>query len=116
MQYDEAHRELMQCAGVGPKAADCILLFAFQKYEAFPVDVWILRALRTLYFSGAKTDAQQLRAFIESHFGPHAGYAQQYLFHHLRLQAGRVRESQPKLASQRPPPRARKRRGPTSIL
>ena len=49
LPYEEARRELMKLHGVGPKAADCILLFAFQKYEAFPVDVWIRRIMQEHY-------------------------------------------------------------------
>jgi N-glycosylase/DNA lyase len=49
LPYEQARRELMKLKGVGPKAADCILLFAFQKYEAFPVDVWIRRIMNEHY-------------------------------------------------------------------
>ena len=49
LPFEEARRELMKLKGVGPKAADCILLFAFQKYEAFPVDVWIRRIMQQNY-------------------------------------------------------------------
>ena len=49
MSFEAARRELMKLSGVGPKAADCILLFAFQKYEAFPVDVWIRRIMQQHY-------------------------------------------------------------------
>jgi len=62
------------------------LLFAFGHQAAFPVDVWITKALRQLYFPGRKIHLRQLQEFAETHFGPHAGYAQQYLFHYARLQ------------------------------
>jgi len=79
-----ARERLMQLHGVGPKIADCVLLFGCGFPQAFPVDVWVERALRELYFDGRELSAQQLREFAASHFGPHAGYAQQYLFHHAR--------------------------------
>jgi len=80
----EAREELMQLRGVGAKIADCVLLFACGFEEAFPVDVWVERALRQLYFPRRRTTAKRLRHFAATHFGPHAGYAQQYLFHYMR--------------------------------
>jgi N-glycosylase/DNA lyase len=79
-----ARQTLIQCPGVGPKIADCVLLFACGFEEAFPMDVWILRALRQLYFRGRQTPRARLEKFSHPHFGPHAGYAQQYLFHTIR--------------------------------
>jgi len=87
MPYEEARRELMQCAGVGPKAADCILLFAFQKYEAFPVDVWIRRIMQQEYLPELSTGSpltgreyDTIRSFAREHFGEYCGYAQEYLY------------------------------------
>jgi len=87
MPYEEARRELMQCAGVGPKAADCILLFAFQKYEAFPVDVWIRRIMQQQYLPELRTGSpltsreyDVIRRFAKGHFGEYCGYAQEYLY------------------------------------
>jgi N-glycosylase/DNA lyase len=80
----EARFELMTLPGVGRKIADCVLLFAGGFASAFPVDVWIDKALRELYFSGRRVSADRLRHFAETHFGPNAGYAQQYLFHYMR--------------------------------
>jgi N-glycosylase/DNA lyase len=79
-----AREELMQLRGVGHKIADCVLLFACGFAAAFPVDVWIDRALRRLYFPRRRVTATQLRHFSATHFGPQAGYAQQYLFHYIR--------------------------------
>src|SRR5205085_7689584 len=71
--------------GVGPKVANCVMLFAYQRLRAFPIDVWIERVLRQQYFpSRKKVTAQRLREFSETYFGEHGGYAQQYLFHHAR--------------------------------
>ena len=83
----QAREGLMRLPGVGPKIADCALLFAFGFAEAFPVDVWVARVLRDYYFEGRPVPLPVLRSFVVEHFGPHAGYAQQYLFHHIRMLA-----------------------------
>jgi len=83
MDCAEARAELMKLRGVGGKIADCVLLFAYGFDSAFPVDVWVERALRQLYFPRRPTE-KRLREFASRHFGPHAGYAQQYLFHYMR--------------------------------
>lgn len=85
MSTDQARAELLQLPGVGRKIADCVLLFAFGFQDAFPVDVWVARALRELYFPGKKVNARALQQFSDSYFRPYAGYAQQYLFHYLRI-------------------------------
>ena len=79
-----ARAELMKLRGVGGKIADCVLLFAYGFDSAFPVDVWVERALRQLYFPRRCPTEKRLRRFAATHFGPHAGYAQQYLFHYMR--------------------------------
>ena len=87
MQYERALEELMKLPGVGEKIANCTLLFACGFNHAFPIDVWIERALRRIYFNGRKrVTARELRAFTRSHFGPYAGWAQQYLFCNERTQ------------------------------
>lgn len=80
----EAREELMKLRGVGGKIADCVLLFAYGFDGAFPVDVWVERALQRLYFPRRRASDKRLRRFAATHFGPHAGYAQQYLFHYMR--------------------------------
>ena len=90
LPYDEAQAELMKLRGVGEKIADCVLLFAYGFDSAFPVDVWIERALRTLYFPRRRVSEKKLLHFAATHFGPHAGYAQQYLFHYMRTKLKRV--------------------------
>ncbi|MEN9545940.1 MAG: hypothetical protein RLZZ356_672 [Verrucomicrobiota bacterium] len=85
-----AREALMEIHGVGRKIADCVLLFAYGRQDAFPIDVWVRRALSQLYFPRARrVSAARLEAFSESYFGPYSGYAQQYLFHYIRLEAGR---------------------------
>lgn len=77
---------LCQLPGVGAKVANCVMLFAYERLRAFPIDVWIERVLRERYFPRArKLNAGRLRAFTEKYFGDHGGYAQQYLFHHARM-------------------------------
>ena len=84
LPHAEARAELMNLRGVGGKIADCVLLFAYGFDSAFPVDVWIERALQRLYFPRRRASEPRLRRFAATHFGPHAGYAQQYLFHYMR--------------------------------
>ena len=84
MPLPEARAELLKLPGVGPKIADCALLFGFGFAGAFPVDVWVMRALRQLYFPRRRPSRSRLQHFTATHFGRHAGYAQQYLFHYMR--------------------------------
>jgi N-glycosylase/DNA lyase len=86
MEYGRALEELVKLPGVGEKIANCTLLFACGFDEAFPIDVWIERALKRIYFAGKRrVTARQLREFAQAHFGPYAGWAQQYLFFSERL-------------------------------
>jgi N-glycosylase/DNA lyase len=87
LPYEEARRELMKFSGIGPKAADCVLLFAFQKFEAFPVDVWIRRIMREHYLPKLPQDTtltareyEAIRTFARKHFGPYCGIAQEYIY------------------------------------
>lgn len=84
LDYPTARAELTKLHGVGIKIADCVLLFAYGFDSAFPVDVWIERALQQLYFPRRRASHKRLHHFAATHFGPHAGYAQQYLFHYMR--------------------------------
>jgi N-glycosylase/DNA lyase len=82
---DEARVALCTLPGVGEKIANCTLLFGFERLRAFPIDVWIERVLRAIYFAKKRrVTTQRLRAFSGTYFGPYGGYAQQYLFHHAR--------------------------------
>ncbi|MEQ1859881.1 MAG: DNA glycosylase [Chthoniobacteraceae bacterium] len=83
---DEARAELCRLPGVGPKVANCALLFGFGRLAAFPIDVWIERVLRQLYFPRKRSvTSRRLCEFSATYFGPFGGYAQQYLFHHARM-------------------------------
>jgi N-glycosylase/DNA lyase len=79
LPYVEAKTRLRELPGVGEKVADCVLLFGAGRLEAFPVDVWILKAMATRYGLDGWTP-QQVAHFGRTHFGPHAGLAQQCLF------------------------------------
>ena len=80
----EAEEKLTRIRGVGAKVANCILLFAYGRMEAFPIDVWVERVLRRLYFPHRTLSAERMREFAVKHFGPYRGYAQQFLFHWIR--------------------------------
>ncbi len=85
--YPEAKAALMEIKGIGSKIADCIAVFSLEKLEAFPIDVWVRRALSEWYFPGQKTPPDRvLLEWAQEHFGRYGGYAQQYLFHGQRLQ------------------------------
>ena len=72
--YEAARAELMKIIGVGVKVADCTLLFGMHRVEAFPVDVWMKRAMEKLFPDMTAND-----------FGEYAGIAQQYIFHYSRM-------------------------------
>ncbi|HHW27164.1 MAG TPA: DNA glycosylase [Firmicutes bacterium] len=86
MTVDEARRELMRIRGVGPKVADCVLLFGYHKLEVFPVDVWVARAVSRYFMGGRPVSPEEARAEGLKRFGQLAGYAQEYLFYYLRSQ------------------------------
>jgi N-glycosylase/DNA lyase len=89
MDTEAARAALMSIHGVGRKIADCVLLFAYGRQDAFPIDVWVRRALKDLYFPKARqVTASRLERFSATYFGPYAGYAQQYLFHYARAHGG----------------------------
>jgi N-glycosylase/DNA lyase len=82
----DLREKLCALPGVGAKIANCVMLFAYERLRAFPIDVWIERVLREKYFpQKGKATVQRLREFSESYFGEHRGYAQQYLFHYARM-------------------------------
>ena len=89
LSVTEARAELLRFPGVGRKIADCVLLFAYGFQDAFPVDVWVRKALQQLYFPRRRASEKRLAHFATTHFGPNAGYAQQYLFHYMRTRLGR---------------------------
>lgn len=84
LSYPEAKEWLMQIPGVGSKIADCVALFAFGFQEAFPLDVWMQKILRWLYFKNRKVSLKRLEQFHKKKFAPWGGYIQQFLFHAAR--------------------------------
>ena len=83
LNADECHTALQNFKGVGSKVADCIMLFSMRKYSAFPVDVWVKRAM--IFFYGAEdASLNKIRIFARDKFGELAGFAQQYLFYYAR--------------------------------
>ncbi len=77
MEYENAKEALIEFEGVGPKVADCVLLFGYGFLEAFPVDVWIAREMKRGY--GLEGE-RAIREFAKKRWGKFAGYAQQYLY------------------------------------
>ena len=84
----EVREELLKLSGVGPKVADCILLFSdLKRFEVFPIDVWVRRVMNDLYIKQkdeAKVSKKQIEKIAEEKFGNLAGLAQQYLFYWRR--------------------------------
>jgi N-glycosylase/DNA lyase len=80
----EGRDRLKRLPGVGDKVADCVLLFAYSKYAAFPVDVWIKRVMERVYFHSCDVSPMEIRRFARAYFGPYAGYAQEYMYSYAR--------------------------------
>jgi len=90
LDYEAAKKKLMVLDGIGEKVADCILLFAFEKMEAFPVDTHVEKVIRTYYgnhefFNNGMTKTK-IGTWGRLYFGKYCGYAQQYLFYQKRLE------------------------------
>lgn len=83
LKDDECHSELQKFRGVGPKVADCIMLFSMGKYSAFPVDVWVKRAIMHFYMA-PDASLKKIRDFGRNKFKNLSGFAQQYLFYYAR--------------------------------
>ena len=82
LPYEQAHKKILQLKGVGPKVADCVLLFGCRHSLAFPVDVWMERAMQK-YMPGC-TNRAELKRCAQRQWGEDAGILQQYLFHAAR--------------------------------
>lgn len=95
LSYNQAFNKILQLDGVGPKVADCILLYGYNKHEAYPVDVWINRITTYLYFKGQKPSNKKIMNFAKEQFGEYAGYIQLYLFNYARL-SGLTEKLKPK--------------------
>ena len=101
LNYAEGLHQLLNLPGVGPKVADCVLLFSQDKLEAFPVDVWIKRIITEYYTqhfpknllnlkNGQSLKNRQISEFGRHYFGRYAGYAQEYLYSYYRDRTRKV--------------------------
>jgi N-glycosylase/DNA lyase len=84
LPYEEAKETLMVIPGIAEKVADCVLLFAYGRLNAFPVDTWIRKVMIRMFFKGRKVPDRAIRAFASERWGDLAGVAQQYLYHWSR--------------------------------
>jgi N-glycosylase/DNA lyase len=92
--YENAVNPLLKLPGVGPKVADCFLLYGTGRLEAAPVDVWIHRIVTKLYFRGRKVSRLKTARFLRERYREWAGYAQLYLFDYARRINPKMRPSQ----------------------
>lgn len=83
LDTQEATNRLSSLMGIGPKVADCILLFALQKSEVFPIDVWVKRIMEKLYFKENKS-LKEIKKYANENFASYGGIVQQHLFHNVR--------------------------------
>lgn len=102
----EARAMLCRLPGVGTKVANCALLFGYERFKAFPIDVWIERVLREFYFKGKRrVTTRRLEEFSSRYFGEYGGYAQQYLFHYARKTWKEREASKPSAKRRSPKPK-----------
>lgn len=83
LPYEEAVSRLMEIKGIGPKVADCVVLYGGGKYESYPVDVWVKRVTQSLYLK-REASAKEIKETAQRLWGDLAGFAQQYLFFYAR--------------------------------
>lgn len=83
LDTEECRKELLKFNGVGPKVCDCIALFGMQKYDTFPVDVWVKRVMQEFYLE-EDLSLPKIRTYAIVKWGELAGFAQQYLFYYAR--------------------------------
>ncbi len=83
LDTDMCKKGLLQLCGVGPKVADCIMLFSMEKYDTFPVDVWVKRVMEEFYVD-ENLSLKKIREYGINKFSKLSGFAQQYLFYYAR--------------------------------
>jgi N-glycosylase/DNA lyase len=88
---DKVRADLQTLPGIGPKVADCVLLYSLDRLDAFPIDRWVRRAVSNLYFRGEPIPDKDIKAWALVRFGALSGYAQQYLFEWSRSE--QIREA-----------------------
>lgn len=87
MSTEDAKKYLCNLTGVGPKVADCILLFSMSRYDVFPVDTWVKKIMHNHYGTDLKASVKSLRSEGQMRFGNLCGVAQQYLFYYERAES-----------------------------
>lgn len=84
MDTPNLKKELLSLMGVGPKVADCILLFSCSRVEVFPIDTWVEKIMTQLYFENNKVTKNQIQDYAKNNFKNDAGIIQQHLFYNIR--------------------------------
>lgn len=84
METTELKKLLLTLMGIGPKVADCILLFSCSRQEVFPIDIWVERVMKKLYFEDKDVSKKQILEYSDKNFGKDAGIIQQHLFYNIR--------------------------------
>ncbi len=84
MDTPSLRKELLSLMGIGPKVADCILLFSCGRQEVFPIDVWVERVMKKLYFNDKNISKKEILKYASDNFGNDAGIVQQHLFYNIR--------------------------------
>lgn len=86
LDTERAKKELMKMQGIGPKVADCILLFSLKKREVFPIDVWVERVMSKIYFKelNGKISKKEILNYATKNFDKNCGIIQQHLFYNIR--------------------------------
>jgi len=98
--YVRGREYLMRVKGIGPKVADCVMLFSGGYMEAFPVDVWIRKVVGKVYLKDENAREEKVREFGSSYFKPYAGYAQEYIYAYSRGIRARQPGQQPGRSAQ----------------
>ena len=101
MPTAQLRQTLLDVRGIGEKVAHCILLFGYGRFDAFPVDTWVQKVMQQYYFDGKKATGADIHNFAAQRFGPYSGFAQQYLFHYIRMKSGENKNKQEILIEKR---------------
>lgn len=83
LKTDDALKYLEQVKGIGSKVASCILLFAYSRFDVFPIDTWVKKAMATLY-KDISPNQKKIGEFAKEKFGDNCGLALQYMYHYMR--------------------------------
>ncbi|HLD18857.1 MAG TPA: DNA glycosylase [Candidatus Nanoarchaeia archaeon] len=84
LPFEEALERITELPGIGDKVGQCVLLFSLNHYTAFPVDVWIEKAMKQLYNLDKSLSSKHIQSLGRTYFGKYAGYAQQFIYHYSR--------------------------------